>query len=191
MFDALFEALFSYRPVVFREGDFRFDVTSASLVATLVVGVVVAAAIFTYRRVQVADGRVRDRVILTTLRVAALGLVLFCLFRPTAGRAGGGQPAERRRGAARRLPQHADSRPRRESARHVRQRRVWRSRQPDHESAVGSVPRAPVPFLIDRHSCRVRQCADLRWFSDQAWRSSRRCARRAQRPSRCGGCPRF
>ena len=29
MFDALFEALFSYRPVVFREGDFRFDVTSA------------------------------------------------------------------------------------------------------------------------------------------------------------------
>ena len=83
MFDALFEALFSYRPVVFREGDFRFDVTSASLVATLIVGVVVAAAIFTYRRVQVADGRLRDRIILTTLRVAALGLVLFCLFRPT------------------------------------------------------------------------------------------------------------
>src|SRR5687768_7813233 len=83
MFDALFEALFSYRPVVFREGDFRFDVTSASFVATLVAGVVVAAAIFTYRRVQVADGRLRDRIILTTLRVAALALVLFCLFRPT------------------------------------------------------------------------------------------------------------
>ena len=83
MFDALFEALFSYRPVVFREGDFRFDVTTASLFAALVVGAVVAAAIFTYRRVQVTDGRVRDRIILTTLRVAALGLVLFCLFRPT------------------------------------------------------------------------------------------------------------
>src|SRR5687768_12464950 len=83
MFDALFEALFSYRPVVFREGDFRFDVTSASFVATLVAGVVVAAAIFTYRRVQVADGRPRDRVILTTLRVAVLAIVLFCLFRPT------------------------------------------------------------------------------------------------------------
>ena len=83
MFDALFEALFSYRPVVFREGDFRFDVTAASFVAALVVGVVVAAAIFTYRRVQVTDGRVRDRVILTGLRIAALGLVLFCLFRPT------------------------------------------------------------------------------------------------------------
>ncbi len=83
MFDALFEALFSYRPVVFREGDFRFDVTSASFVAALVAGAVVAAAIFTYRRVQVADGRLRDRIILTTLRVAALALVLFCLFRPT------------------------------------------------------------------------------------------------------------
>ena len=83
MFDALFEALFSYRPVVFREGDFRFDVTAASFFAALVVGVVVAAAIFTYRRVHVGDGRVRDRVILTALRVAALGLVLLCLFRPT------------------------------------------------------------------------------------------------------------
>ena len=83
MFDALFEALFSYRPVVFREGDFRFDVRSASLVATLIVGVVVAAAIFTSRRVQVADGRLRDRIIMTTIRVPALELVLFCLFLPT------------------------------------------------------------------------------------------------------------
>jgi hypothetical protein len=76
MFDALFEALFSYRPVVFREGDFRFDITTASFAAALIVGVVVAAAIFTYRRVQVADGRTRDRVILTGLRIAALALVL-------------------------------------------------------------------------------------------------------------------
>lgn len=83
MFDALFEALFSYRPVVFRQGEFRFDVTAASLLATVVVAVVVAIAVFTYRRVQVGDGHVRDRVILTALRVAALGLVLFCLFRPT------------------------------------------------------------------------------------------------------------
>ncbi len=83
MLDALFQALFSYRPVVFQQGDFRFDVTPASLVATVVVGVVVAAAVLTYRRVRVNDGRLRDRIVLTTLRVAALGLVLFCLFRPT------------------------------------------------------------------------------------------------------------
>ena len=83
MFDALFQALFSYRPVVFQQGEFRFDVSSASFVAALVAALVAAVAIFTYRRVTVADGTLRDKVILTTLRVAALGLVLFCLFRPT------------------------------------------------------------------------------------------------------------
>ena len=60
MFDALFQALFSYRPVVFQQGEFRFDVTSASLVAALVAAVVGGVAIFTYRRVQVTDGRLRD-----------------------------------------------------------------------------------------------------------------------------------
>jgi uncharacterized membrane protein len=81
--DSLFEAFFSYRPVVFQQGEFRFDVTTASLVATLIVAVIVGLAVLTYRRVRVNEGRLRDRVILTSLRVAALALVLFCLFRPT------------------------------------------------------------------------------------------------------------
>ena len=83
MFERVFQALFSYQPVVFQQGDFRFNVTPASLVAAVLVGIVVAAAVFTYRRVRVNEGRLRDRVILTTLRLAALALVLFCLFRPT------------------------------------------------------------------------------------------------------------
>jgi len=83
VFDAIFEALFSYRPVVFQQGEFRFDVTTASFVATLLVAAVVALAVFTYRRVRVNEGRLRDRIILTSLRVVALALVLFCLFRPT------------------------------------------------------------------------------------------------------------
>jgi uncharacterized membrane protein len=83
MFDALFQALFSYRPVVFQQGEFRFDVTNGSMVAALVAGVMGAVAIYTYRKVAVADGTLRDKVILTGLRVAALALVLFCLFRPT------------------------------------------------------------------------------------------------------------
>jgi uncharacterized membrane protein len=83
MFERVFQALFSYRPVVFQEGDFRFNVTPATLAATILVGIVVAAAVLTYRRVRVNDGRLRDRIILTTLRVAALAVVLFCLFRPT------------------------------------------------------------------------------------------------------------
>jgi len=83
LLEKLFQALFSYRPVVFQQGEFRFNVTTGSFVAAALVGAVVLLAVFTYRRVRVKDGRLRDRLVLTTLRVAALALVLFCLFRPT------------------------------------------------------------------------------------------------------------
>jgi uncharacterized membrane protein len=83
MFDRIFQALFNYRPVVFQQGDFRFDPSPASLAATVLVAVVAAAAVLTYKRIRVNEGRVRDRIILTTLRVLALAVVLFCLFRPT------------------------------------------------------------------------------------------------------------
>ena len=84
MLDSLFEALFSYRPVVFQQGEFRFDVThGVARRRRWSSAVVVGCAVFTYRRVRVNEGRLRDRIILTTLRVAALALVLFCLFRPT------------------------------------------------------------------------------------------------------------
>ena len=83
MLEKLFQALFSYRPVVFQQGEFRFDVTTGSFVAAALVAVVAIVAVFTYRRIRVSEGRLRDRIVLTTLRVAALLLVLFCLFRPT------------------------------------------------------------------------------------------------------------
>ena len=82
MFDAIFQALFSYRPIVFQQGEFRFDVSTASIVAAVIAAAIMAAAIFTYRTVSV-KGRLRDRVVLTGLRMAALAVVLFCLFRPT------------------------------------------------------------------------------------------------------------
>ena len=82
MFDAVFQILFSHRLVVFQQGEFRFDVSTGSLVAAVLAGAVMAAAIVTYRRVG-GTGRSRDRVVLTALRMAALALVLFCLFRPT------------------------------------------------------------------------------------------------------------
>jgi len=83
MFDKIFQALFSYSPFVFSQGEFRFDLTPASLAAAVLVGVVAAGAVLTYKRVRVNEGRVRDRVVLTTLRLLALAVVLFCLFRPT------------------------------------------------------------------------------------------------------------
>ena len=82
MFDRLFQALFSYRPVIFQQGDFRFDVTTASFVAAGIAVAIMVAAIVTYRGVQV-NGRLRDRMVLTVLRMAALAVVVFCLFRPT------------------------------------------------------------------------------------------------------------
>ena len=83
MFDKIFQALFSYSPFVFSQGEFRFDLTPASLAAAVLVGVVAAGAVLTYKRVRVNEGRVRDRVVLTSLRLLALAVVLFCLFRPT------------------------------------------------------------------------------------------------------------
>ena len=82
MFENIFQALFSYRPVVFQQGDFRFDITTASFVAAGIAALIMGAAIFTYRTVG-TNGRPRDRFVLTVLRMAALGLVVFCLFRPT------------------------------------------------------------------------------------------------------------
>ena len=50
--------------------------------ASTLVGAVMVMAVVTYRGVR-GKGRMRDRVVLTALRMAALALVLFCLFRPT------------------------------------------------------------------------------------------------------------
>ena len=82
MLDSLFQALFSYRPVVFQQGEFRFDLSTASLVAAAMVIAVAIAAMVTYRGVR-GKGRVRDRIVLTAIRMVVLAVVLFCLFRPT------------------------------------------------------------------------------------------------------------
>ncbi|MGE0594440.1 MAG: glutamine amidotransferase [Vicinamibacterales bacterium] len=83
MLDALFEALFSYRPVVFQQGEFRLDLfsTQSLLVGLLGVGLM-AATVITYRRTG-GKGRTRDRVVLGAIRLALLALLVFCLFRPT------------------------------------------------------------------------------------------------------------
>ncbi len=47
-----------------------------------IAAIIMVGAVITYRSVG-AKGRTRDRVVLTALRMAALALVVFCLFRPT------------------------------------------------------------------------------------------------------------
>jgi uncharacterized membrane protein len=82
VFETLFQALFTYRPVVFQQGEFRFDVTGAALSAAALAAVVMVGAVVTYRGVR-HKGTLRDRLVLTTLRMLVLALILFCLFRPT------------------------------------------------------------------------------------------------------------
>jgi uncharacterized membrane protein len=79
--DSLFRFFFEYRPVIFQQGEFRLAPSSGSYLAAIVAVAAVLLAIVTYRGVA-ARGRVRDRVVLTVLRIATLGVMLFCLFRP-------------------------------------------------------------------------------------------------------------
>jgi uncharacterized membrane protein len=79
--DALFRFFFEYRPVIFQQGEFRLAPSTGSYVAAVVAAAAVLLAIVTYRGIA-GRGRARDRVVLTVLRIATLGVMLFCLFRP-------------------------------------------------------------------------------------------------------------
>ena len=80
MFEALFRFFFEHSPAMFAQGEIRWTMWTGAFVAVAVTAVAIAAAIFGYggsRRVSL-----RDRIVLTTLRVALLLVVLACLFRP-------------------------------------------------------------------------------------------------------------
>ena len=79
--DSLFRFLFEYRPVIFQQGEFRLAPSTGSYVAAVLAAAAVLLAVVTYRGLA-GRGRVRDRVVLTALRIATLGVLLFCLFRP-------------------------------------------------------------------------------------------------------------
>jgi uncharacterized membrane protein len=81
VFESLFQLLFNYRLEVFRQGDFRFAPPSGTPLAAAVVIAALAIAFFSYR---VLRSRVewRQRAVLGLLRIAALAIILFCVFRP-------------------------------------------------------------------------------------------------------------
>jgi uncharacterized membrane protein len=81
VFETLFQFLFEYRPDVFRQGDFRFAPPAGAPVAAVVVIAALAIAFVSYR---VLRSRVqwRERAVLGGLRIAALAVILFCIFRP-------------------------------------------------------------------------------------------------------------
>jgi uncharacterized membrane protein len=80
--EKLFRFLFKYPPLMFQQGDFSWGLSRPVLLVVTAVTVAAIVALFTYRGVTAAS-RTRDRVVLIGLRVAALVVLLFCLFRPT------------------------------------------------------------------------------------------------------------
>lgn len=79
--DRVFELLLKYRPIVFEQGDFAFLAPWSVRGALVVAAVVGAAAVATYT---LASGRTRraERGVMAGLRVALLGVLLFCLLQP-------------------------------------------------------------------------------------------------------------
>ena len=81
MVDKLFRFLFKYPPLMFQQGDFTWGLSRPVLLAVIGAAAVAILALLTYRGVPATD-RSRDRIVLVGLRLAALAVLLFCLFRP-------------------------------------------------------------------------------------------------------------
>jgi len=82
VFEAIFQFLFKYRPLIFEEGRLTFAAPPLVVVVVVAAAVAAVATLWTYAGVG-GKSRVADRLLLATLRVAALAVLLFCLFRPT------------------------------------------------------------------------------------------------------------
>src|SRR6185436_19759842 len=79
--EGIFQFLFKYRPTEFAKGNFAFGAPYSVFILLIVVAAVALAAVMSYSGVR-GKSTARDRWVLGGLRVAALGVVLACLFRP-------------------------------------------------------------------------------------------------------------
>jgi len=79
--DKLFRLLFKYPPLMFQQGDFAWGLSRPVLLVVAAAAAIALLALLTYRGVSAAE-RPRDRVVLVCLRLAALAVLIFCLFRP-------------------------------------------------------------------------------------------------------------
>jgi uncharacterized membrane protein len=79
--EKVFRFLFKYPPLMFQQGDFTWGLSRPVLLAVAAAAALAVLALLTYRGVSATD-RPRDRVVLVGLRLAALAVLLFCLFRP-------------------------------------------------------------------------------------------------------------
>lgn len=81
LWDSVFEFLFKYRLFIWEKGELALGGPWPYYLAALALGAVAVPTLLRYRQVR-GKATGRDRLILSALRVAALAVVLFCLFRP-------------------------------------------------------------------------------------------------------------
>jgi uncharacterized membrane protein len=79
--NGVFEFLFKYRTLVFSEGDFTFAAPWSVVVVSGVAALVITLTAFSYSRTTGETGR-RDRIVMATLRLLAVGTIMVMLFRP-------------------------------------------------------------------------------------------------------------
>jgi hypothetical protein len=79
--ESLFQFLFKYRPTEFANGSFAVGAPFSVIVLLAAAAVIGIPAVLSYAGVRGKSTR-RDRFVLGTLRVAALAVLMVCLFRP-------------------------------------------------------------------------------------------------------------
>ena len=79
--ESLFQFLFKYRPNEFANGSFAVGAPFSVIVLLLAAAAIGIPAVLSYAGVRGKSTR-RDRIVLGTLRVAALAVLMVCLFRP-------------------------------------------------------------------------------------------------------------
>ena len=79
--EGIFQFLFKYRPTEFAKGSFAFGASSSLVILLLAALVIAVPAVLSYAGVRGRSTK-RDRWVLGSLRVAALAVLVICLFRP-------------------------------------------------------------------------------------------------------------
>lgn len=83
MFESLFQLLFEYRPVVFRQGEFRLAPGSGSYLVLGLALAAIVAAVVSYRSALSGSAASRGKSAgLLAIRVALIAVLAFCLLRP-------------------------------------------------------------------------------------------------------------
>src|SRR5436305_7190511 len=79
--EGIFQFLFKYRPTEFAKGNLAFGASWSAIILLLALAAIGVPVVLSYAGVRGKSSR-RDRWVLGSLRVAALVVLMVCLFRP-------------------------------------------------------------------------------------------------------------